>query len=258
MNRRQFVTSSAGAFAAFSSLASATARAAGTPEAPSTRKRAAAGILLDKGDVILFQGDSITDVGRNRETQQVANDASGLGRGYAGKIARGLLEDHGDLELGIFNRGISGNKVPDLDRRWQKDALDLQPAVISILIGVNDIWHKLNKRYNGTPQVYRDGFAALLQRTRDALPDVQLVICEPFVLRCGAVKDSWFPEFEERRAFAQQVAEEAEALWVPFQEVFNAAVEAGSKPSHWAGDGVHPTDDGHTLMARTWREATGI
>ncbi len=134
----------------------------------------------------------------------------------------------------------------------------MQPAVISILIGVNDIWHKFNKRYDGTPQVYRDGFAALLERTRDALPDVQLVICEPFVLRCGAVKDSWFPEFEERRAFAREVAEGAGALWVPFQEAFNKQVTAGTKPAHWAKDGVHPTDDGHTLMARTWREATGI
>jgi lysophospholipase L1-like esterase len=247
MNRRQFVASSAGALAASSSLHCAAAE-------ESDR----AGIRLDKGDVLLFQGDSITDVGRNRKTQDTPNDASALGRGYVGKIAKALLEDHDDLELRIFNRGISGNKVPDLDRRWQRDALDLQPAVISILIGVNDIWHKLNGRYDGTPQDYRDGFAALLRRTRDALPEVQLVICEPFVLRCGAVKDSWFPEFEERLAFAQQVAEEANALWVPFQQVFNEQVAAGSKPSHWAKDGVHPTDNGHALMAQTWRETTRI
>ena len=258
MNRRRFVTSSAGALAASSTLASATATAATTPETPTTNQRATAGIRLDKGDVILFQGDSITDARRDRKTQQVANDASALGQGYAGMIAKGLLKDYAALDLHIYNRGISGNKVPDLERRWQKDALDLQPAVISILIGVNNIWHKLNGRYHGTPEDYRSGFAALLERTRQALPDTQLVICEPFVLRCGAVKDSWFPEFEERRAFAQVVADEAGALWAPFQETFDAEVKAGSKPSRWAGDGVHPTPEGHALMAQTWRRATGL
>lgn len=215
-------------------------------------------IGLKKGDVILFQGDSITDAGRDRKNEGKANDARMLGRGYPHHLAGGLLETHRNLDLKIYNRGISGHKVPDLDARWQKDTLDLEPAVLSILIGVNDIWHKLNGRYDGTPEVYRDGFAALLEKTKAALPNVQLVICEPFALRCGAVKDDWFPEFDERRAFAKEVADGADAIWVPFQTMFDEAVNAGTEPAYWGADGVHPSVAGHALMAKTWREVTGI
>ena len=160
--------------------------------------------------------------------------------------------------MNIYNRGISGNKVPDLDARWQADCLDLKPALLSILIGVNDIWHKLNGRYDGTVESYEKGFAALVRRTRDALPRLNVIICEPFVLRCGAVNEKWFPEFDERRAAAARVAKGAGALWVPFQSMFDKAVAAGTKPEYWAADGVHPSVAGHALMAKTWREVAGI
>jgi len=218
---------------------------------------AAENVSLKKGTTILFQGDSITDAGRDKKNQ-VANESKSLGRGYPSVIGAQLLNDHPDLDLQIHNRGISGNKVPDLDKRWQKDCIDLKPDILSILIGVNDIWHKLNGRYDGTPEVYRDGFAALLERTKKALPDTTLVICEPFVLRCGAVKDNWFPEFETRRAFAEKVAKEAGTIWVPFQQEFDKAVAEGTRPEKWAGDGVHPTGEGHNLMAKVWRETVGI
>ena len=213
---------------------------------------------LEKGTVILFQGDSITDAGRNKKNP-VANE--GLGRGYPQHVATALHKDHAELDLQIHNRGISGNKVPDLERRWQKDCLDLKPQILSILIGVNDIWHMLNGRYKGTVQTYRDGYAALLDRTRKALPSTQIVICEPFVLMSGTVKqnkDKWFPEFDKRRAAAKEVAKDAEAAWVPFQTMFDDAVTAGTEPSALAGDGVHPTQEGHALMAKTWREVVGV
>jgi len=219
---------------------------------------AASAVKLEKGATILFQGDSITDAGRDRKTEGSANNPSMLGRGYPFHLAGQLLADHAALGLSIYNRGISGNKVPDLEARWQQDCLDLKPAVLSILIGVNDLWHKLNGKYDGTPEVYRDGFTALIERTKAALPDVTLVICEPFVLRCGAVNDTWFPEFETRRAFAADVAKAAGAIWVPFQERFDEAVKAGTEPAYWAGDGVHPSQAGHGLMAKVWREAVGI
>ena len=215
-------------------------------------------MTIKPNTTILFQGNSITDAGRDRKTQDQANNPAALGRGYPFHIGGQLLAEHAGLKLKVYNRGISGHKVPDLDARWQADTIDLKPAVLSILIGVNDIWHKLNGRYDGTPQIYREGFAALLKRTTDALPDVKLVICEPFVLRCGAVNDTWFPEFEERRGHAKEVAAAAGAIWVPFQEMFDQAVAAGTEPAYWAGDGVHPTHAGHALMAEAWRKAAGI
>ncbi len=260
MNRRRFVTSSAGLLATSSVAGPTVADTADFPPAASLPQPASQSspLTLHHSDVVLFQGDSITDAKRNRRAQAIANDPRALGQGYARIIAGDLLAEHAKLDLQVFNRGISGNKIPDLDLRWQADTLALEPKVLSILIGVNDLWHKLSGRYHGTATDYRTGFAALLAKTRQALPDVQLVICEPFVLRCGAVDARWFPEFDERKAFAREVAEVAAATWVPFQEAFDHAVEAGSALESLAEDGVHPTPAGHALMARTWREATGL
>lgn len=213
---------------------------------------------LKEGDVILFQGDSITDAGRDRKSEANANNARSLGNGYPVLIASELLNEHANLKMQIHNRGISGHKVPDLDKRWQKDCIDLKPAVVSILVGVNDIWHKMNGRYDGTVETYKTGFTALVQKTRDALPDTTIVICEPFALRCGAVKDSWYPEFDERRAVAKEVAQAMKATWVPFQTMFDEAIAAGIEPKYWAADGVHPSLAGHALMAQTWRNVVGI
>ena len=121
-----------------------------------------------------------------------------------------------------------------------------------------DIWHKLNGNYDGTVETYNTGFTALVQKTQDALPDTTIVICEPFALRSGAVNDSWYPEFDERRAVAKEVAQAAKTIWVPFQTMFDEAIAAGTEPQYWAGDGVHPTLAGHALMAQTWRKIVGV
>lgn len=213
---------------------------------------------LKKGDVILFQGDSITDAGRDKKNQEKANNADSLGGGYPLYIGSDLLGSYPELELQIYNRGISGHKVPQLEARWKKDTLDLKPSVLSILIGVNDMWHKMNGKYDGTVETYRDGLDDLLKDTKRRLRKSTIVICEPFALRCGAVKDSWFPEFDERRAAAKEVAQKHDALWVPFQTVFDDAIAAGTRPTHWARDGVHPTFSGHSLMAQAWREVVGL
>lgn len=246
MNRRSFI-----------SAAAATGTAAWLSQS-FTCAATSEKLTLAKDDVILFQGDSITDAGRDRK-QQVANQ--GLGRGYPSVIAAALRSDYPELNLQIHNRGISGNKVPDLAKRWDVDCIAIKPRILSILIGVNDIWHRLAGRYDGTAEVYRDGFTELLQRTKAALPDVTLVVCDPFVLMSGTVKqnkDKWFPEFDTRRKFAKEVSDKAEAIWVPFQKAFDEAVANGTSPGDLAGDGVHPTPAGHQLMADTWRKAVGI
>ena len=209
------------------------------------------GPLLSAGDTILFQGDSITDAGRNRDKETTANEQAGLGNGYAWFAAAELLVDRPQAGLRTYNRGISGNKVFQLAERWDKDCLALKPNLLSILIGVNDIWHTLNGQYKGTVEIYERDYRALLDRTRKALPDVKLVICEPFVLRCGAVNDKWFPEFDQYRAAAKRVADTYHAAFIPFQAMFDEAIKY-APPEHWAKDGVHPTASGAALMAHEW------
>ena len=211
---------------------------------------------LEPGSVVLFQGDSITDAGRDKKGNG-PNNWTALGRGYPCLLAGALLADHAGAKLSVYNRGISGNKVPDLAARWQEDALDLKPAVLSILVGVNDIWHKLAGRYDGSVEDYETGYRELLKRTLKGLPGVRIVVCEPFVLRCGAVSDEWFPEFDQRRAAAKRVADELKLTFVGFQSMFDEASKL-APPAYWAGDGVHPTLAGHALMAKTWREVVGL
>src|SRR5688572_17192718 len=204
--------------------------------------------------VVLFQGDSITDAGRVRGNPN-PNDPAAMGRGYAFLAMCRLLAARPTDDMQVYNRGISGNRVPDLEARWQRDCVDLEPDLVSILIGINDLWHKLGGSSHGTPKTYEAEFGALLTRTRTALPEARLVICEPFVLEAGVVDESWFPEFDERRDVAEQLALEHAATWVPLHAAFRAAVARGTDPAYWADDGVHPTPAGHQLMAEVWYEA---
>ena len=208
------------------------------------------------GDVILFQGDSITDAGRNKQ-QELPNNARSFGLGYAMHIASWLLEEMPTKDMTIYNRGISGNKVYQLADRWEKDCLDLKPNVLSILIGVNDYWHFRNGKYEGTPEIYENDFRNLLTRTKEALPDLKLVICQPFILTgTRAVDESWVEPFSAYQASARKISDEFGARWVPFQEAFDKAIEVAD-PTYWAADGVHPSMAGAQLMAKTWLESLG-
>lgn len=211
---------------------------------------------LPENATVLFQGDSITDAGRDRKRGK-ANESRSLGHGYPVMIAGALLKENAGKNLQVFNRGISGNKVPDLAARWEEDCIGLKPDVLSILIGVNDIWHKINGRYDGTVETYEVGLKALLEETMEKLPNVRIAICEPFVLRCGAVGDNWFPEFTERLEAARRVTSQLSLEKVAYQEMFDEAVKV-APPQYWAHDGVHPTLAGHALMAETWRKTLNI
>ena len=241
--RRDFVLAGAGLSAAGLAAFSSKAIGAESPTQP----------LIEPGNTVLLQGDSITDAGRNRGEADQPNHQPAMGTGYAWMAGSQLLVGRED-DLKILNRVISGNKVYQLAERWQEDCLDLKPDVLSVLIGVNDIWHNLNGDYDGTIEVYERDYLALLDRTKDALPKVKLVVCEPFVLRCGAVDDRWFPAFDGYRAAARTVADKAGAVFVPFQAMFDKALEF-APPQHWAEDGVHPTAFGNSLMAHAWLEA---
>lgn len=206
---------------------------------------------LAKGSVILFQGDSITDGNRGRNTDP--NHV--MGHGYQFSVASRWGAEYPEKDLHFFNRAISGNKVIDLEARWQTDTLDIKPDILSILVGVNDSTSVL---FDWKPVVpveeYEKVYRQLLDQTRTALPDVLLVLCEPFVLPVANVKDNWEryqADISRRQAVVRKLAQEYNAVFVPFQEVFDKACKK-APASYWIWDGVHPTVAGHELMAREW------
>lgn len=247
LSRRNFLVKSTVGAAALASIPSIV-----SASLPSADKRSKS--IFKEGDTILFQGDSITDAGREKK-KEFPNNAGSFGRGYAFLAASSLLNAMPEKGLTIYNRGISGNKVFQLSDRWEKDCLELQPNVLSILIGVNDYWHKRNGKYDGTVEVYENDFRKLLKRTKEKSSGIKVVICEPFyVLETTAVDETWIEPMKKYQASALKIAKEFDAIWVPFQKVFDEAVKH-APGKYWTGDGVHPSMAGAQLMAEAWLKA---
>jgi len=213
-------------------------------------------LKVPKGMVILFQGDSITDGNRGRN----ADPNHIMGHGYAFSIASRLGADYPEKKLMFYNRGISGNKVNDLEKRWQADAIDLKPDLLSILVGVND---SSSVVFNRDPIIliekYEEIYSALLEQIRAKFPEIVFVLCEPFILPVGRVKENWeayHSDMVQRQAVVRKLAEQFDAVFVGFQEVFDKATKK-APADYWMWDGVHPTVAGHELMAREWLRQVG-
>lgn len=207
------------------------------------------------GFSFLFQGDSITDGNRTRNTDW--NHV--MGHGYQFIIASKLWYEQPKKKFQFFNRGISGNKVTDLAARWQKDTLALKPNVLSILIGINDVSMFIGGNNAFASEAYESGYRSLLEQTKNQLPDIQFVLCEPFVLPVGRVKDKWdeySSEVQKRQQIVKRLSEEYNTVFVPFQQAFSRALSK-APAEYWIWDGIHPMPAGHELMAREWLKHAG-
>lgn len=205
--------------------------------------------------VILFQGDSITDAGRSREGEQWG------GYGYP-TMVKGQLGYENPGKYVFYNRGISGNRVVDLYARIKQDMINLKPDYMSILIGVNDVWHEFG-RHNGVDAVkYEKIYGMLIEEIKEALPDIKIMILEPFVLPGTGTQSTeeepgkwecFKAEVQKRAAAAKRVAEAYGLPFVALQHRFDEACTK-AEPTYWLMDGVHPTAMGHDLIKRAWLE----
>ena len=196
---------------------------------------------------ILFQGDSITDVGRVRE------DESSLGQGYPRMLAERLGYEYPG-QFRYLNRGISGNRVVDLYARWKVDALNLKPDYLSILIGVNDVWHEIEAQNGVEAKKYEKIYTMLLEETLEALPDIKIILMEPFVLHGTGTDKAWdvfSQKVAKRQEAVHRIADTFKLSLVRLQDKLNEA-ERIATASYWLGDGVHPTPAGHALLTDQW------
>ena len=194
---------------------------------------------------IVFQGDSITDARRSREEDQFRG--SGYVTMTAGKIG---LDFPG--KYNILNRGVSGDRIVDLYARMKADILNLNPDVLTILIGVNDTWHAYGPD-NGVPVAkYEKVYDLLLCEIKEDLPECKIVILEPFVLP-GCDTEEIFDEFYADIVLRQQVCRKLCAKhdlpFVPLQKPLEALAEQTSN-DYVLFDGVHPTSAGHAVISR--------
>ena len=208
---------------------------------------------MPQNKVILFQGDSVTDCDRNRAVSH------SLGNGYPHDIASALSYRDPDKGYTFLNRGVSGDRVVSLLARWKADCLNLKPDVLSVLIGINDVWHEFNTQTGVTADKFERYYSLLLADTLEALPRVNLILCDPFFTAAGqpgSELERWTAELAVRRAIVAKLAVKYRALHIPLQRYFDEACQL-APPAHWAGDGVHPTLAGHMLIAEKWLAAAG-
>lgn len=215
--------------------------------APFTALHAAEPIpAFTPGARILFQGDSITDGNRGRS----ADPNHILGHGYAFIIAAKFGAAFPEAKLEFFNRGVSGNTVLDLEKRWQKDTLDLKPDVLSILVGVND-------RRGVSLEQYEQTYDKLLADAKAANPKRKIVLCEPFTVNHLATepqKGSPNDDIVKRQEIIARLAAKHGAALVHFQATLDRAT--GRAPAlHWIWDDIHPTYSGHQILADEWERA---
>lgn len=193
----------------------------------------------------LFQGDSITDAGRNRDR----DDNFGLGYGYPLLVAADYMKKRkGEFEF--INMGISGDKIVDIYARIKEDIINLKPDMMSILVGVNDIWHELNEQNGVDAEKYEKIYGMLIEEILAALPEIKIIILEPFVLKgIGTERyyDDFRPELLKRAAAAKRIADKFNLAFVPLQNIFDEA-SADGNTAYWLADGVHPTAAGHQII----------
>ncbi len=206
-------------------------------------------MIVSNNEVILFQGDSITDGnrGRNNDLNHI------LGHGYQYIISAKLLVDFMDKNITCINRGISGNRISDLYGRWKEDCLTLNPTVLSILVGINDVSYEWNLQAGSDKDRYRKIYKLLINEAREMNPDLKLIIMEPFF---GKLDDSERSLYFDRQirvlaSVARELAEEYNAVFVPLQDMFDSYF-ANVDTASLIWDGIHPTAAGHELIARQW------
>ncbi len=204
--------------------------------------------MIESKSRIVFYGDSITDAGRDRDAGQ---PNQGLGSGYAGLAAAQLNADYPELNLELWNRGISGNRVYDLEDRLQPDVLALEPDVVSILIGINDTWRHYD---SGVPSPIAE-FQASYKRILEQLDasGAQVLMLEPFVLPVPEDRRLWREDLSPRIEAVRDLAREFGRPLIPLDGLF-AAASTRRESAFWLPDGVHPSPAGHAFIARHWIE----
>ena len=205
---------------------------------------------------ILFQGDSITDA------QRIKEDPDHMGSGYAIMVAGelGLCEPG---KYRFINRGVSGNKSTDVLARMKEDIIDIKPDYMSLMIGVNDVWHELDLHCGCDEAAYAESLTKIVEGTLNACPGVKIIMLEPYILEEYNTRatedfpDKWEKfksEVAKRSAIAREISEKYSLKFVSLQDILDKACEA-TGVAYWASDGVHPTPMGHCLIAREWIKA---
>ena len=196
---------------------------------------------------LLFQGDSITDAGRDKRNYR------DMGKGYPKYAAELIAQNHPEVEFDFINFGIGGNRTCQLFDRLYKDGIEFQPDVISILIGINDIWH----RYGGekiatTDAQIETNYRAILERIKRET-NAKIIILAPYVLDYdNETRQAMREDLKTVLPIIRSLADEFADAYIPLDEIFAEALKTQPEPLYYSGDGVHPNENGSRFIGEQY------
>jgi len=205
-------------------------------------------ITIESENKILFIGDSITDVDRSRYDNQ------DLGRGYPMLLAAYLLNKYPTYDLTILNRGIGGDRLVDVKNRWEEDCLEHNPEIVSILVGINDVWHHMDSKAaldEGALEKFEADYRSMLKMLAKRT-DARVVLIEPYVLPYPKDRINWRKHLDPRIQIVRRLANEYHAVLVPLDGILNSLGIENGFQTYTGDDGVHPTLAGHAAIAEAW------
>ena len=193
---------------------------------------------------ILFQGDSVTDAGRDR------SDPHDMGNGYPRYASAMIQDSFPDTVLEFVNLGIGGNRTEHLVERLETDFIEIQPDIISIMIGVNDVWHHYSHGIETSDEQFEQNYRAVLDaiKTRTS---ARILMIQPFLLETvDPAKQAYTEELARKQAIVKKLADEYADAYLPLDEILHAETE--EEPAYYAADGVHPTPDGACFIGEAY------
>ncbi|MBO4327350.1 MAG: GDSL family lipase [Clostridia bacterium] len=195
---------------------------------------------------VLFQGDSITDAGRDR------SDPHRLGGGYPKYAAKYIREAMPDTEFEFINLGISGDQTANLVARLQKDFIDIGADVVSILIGINDTWHRAGTREYLDDAIFEQNYRTVLDAVKKT--GARILMLEPFLLPAED-KMYFYEDLYKKILIVRKLAREYADEYIALDGLFAEAC-LHKDYTFFSADGVHPTPDGGSdFIGKLYAEA---
>ena len=196
---------------------------------------------------ILFQGDSVTDAGRDR------SQSADMGEGYPRYASAMIQDSYPDTEFEFVNLGISGNRTEHLMARLESDFIEVQPDIVSIMIGINDVWHHYSHGIETTDEQFEKNYRAVLDAVKSRT-NARILMIQPFLLETvDPAKQVLCEELARKQQIISRLVEEYADVYLPLDEVLHT--EADEEPAYYSADGVHPTPDGACCIGEVYLRA---
>lgn len=201
---------------------------------------------------LLFFGDSLTDMYRNFDLS--VDMSTSYGTGFVFDVAAQLMYERPGFYK-ILNRGVGGNKITDLYARYQKDVIEEKPDYLTILIGINDVWHEIATKSGTSLEVFKETYLKMVEDIKEKLPETKIILMEPFHT-IGAATNGALDRFAYVYEYAKavkEIAKKTDCVFIPLQHAFNEAIKNGGE-TQLLFDGIHTNPGGAHLIATKWLE----